>query len=809
MDPLDLLDERVASAALPARVAELVIAAALGDDQLAATLGGEPASIDAAEVPSPEAPELYLTGISATGFRGIGPTARLRLVPGPGLTLVVGRNGSGKSSFAEAAEVALTETSFRWETRAKRWKDGWACLHHDGERAVELSFREDGADKDSVVRRSWPVDADLDDSICIVQRAGERTESFESLGIDTALSTWRPFLSYSELGNLLEDNPSKLHDAISAVLGLTEWDDAAARLDGHGAELRKKLKQTKDVAERLRSRVAELDDDSARAARIALGTAWGWDADELGRLATDAEPPSASSDALRALAGLVAPDADEAAALAEELHRAATRRADLAGSDAARAAALADLLAQALAVHEPDVDASCRVCGTPNALDHTWVDRTRAEIDRLRREASEVDDAERRHRRAVDDARTLIARHAAPDLDDVAGTGVDTAALRAAWVRWDAGADDVAALTPHLAEAALELGIEAESVRERARSLLDARREAWRPVAEEIRGWLPDARSADDSRARNGDLAAAAKWIREQANLARTERLRPIVEEARELWSTMRHGSNVSLDDIVLTGTRTRRGVDLDVRVDSTEGAALSVMSQGELHTLALALFLPRATLADSPFRFVLIDDPVQAMDHDKVAGLAKVLEKVAATRQVIVFTHDDRLPTACRQLGVQARVLEVARGERSSVSIRRRSHPALDYLKDARAVLKTERYPPDARRRVVPGLCRSGLEAACIEVGRSALLDAGSPHHEVEEVLGTTTTLMQHLALAFFADPSRSGDVYREADRRWRGDGYDLLKALKEGAHVLIDDHPEELVARTERAVRNLLGSS
>jgi len=34
-------------------------------------------------------------------------------------------------------------------------------------------------------------------------------------------------------------------------------------------------------------------------------------------------------------------------------------------------------------------------------------------------------------------------------------------------------------------------------------------------------------------------------------------------------------------------------------------GAALSVMSQGELHALGLALFLPRATSPDSPFRFI------------------------------------------------------------------------------------------------------------------------------------------------------------------------------------------------------------
>jgi wobble nucleotide-excising tRNase len=51
------------------------------------------------------------------------------------------------------------------------------------------------------------------------------------------------------------------------------------------------------------------------------------------------------------------------------------------------------------------------------------------------------------------------------------------------------------------------------------------------------------------------------------------------------------------------------------VTVDGVEGAALGVMSQGELHAMALSLFLPRATLPESPFRFVVIDDPVQSMD--------------------------------------------------------------------------------------------------------------------------------------------------------------------------------------------------
>ena len=64
-------------------------------------------------------------------------------------------------------------------------------------------------------------------------------------------------------------------------------------------------------------------------------------------------------------------------------------------------------------------------------------------------------------------------------------------------------------------------------------------------------------------------------------------------------------------------------------------------MSQGELHALALALFLPRASLNESPFRFVVLDDPVQAMDPAKVDGLVALLSEIAETRQVVVFAHD------------------------------------------------------------------------------------------------------------------------------------------------------------------------
>jgi ABC-type hemin transport system ATPase subunit len=123
--------------------------------------------------------------------------------------------------------------------------------------------------------------------------------------------------------------------------------------------------------------------------------------------------------------------------------------------------------------------------------------------------------------------------------------------------------------------------------------------------------------------------------------------LLPIADRAQHVWQKLRHESNVDLGAIRLTGSSTQRHLDLDVTVDGVAGSALGVMSQGEVNALALSIFLPRVTLPQSPFRFIVIDDPVQAMDPAKVEGLARVLDEVASTHQVIVFTHDDRLPAA------------------------------------------------------------------------------------------------------------------------------------------------------------------
>lgn len=160
-----------------------------------------------------------MSSIGVEGFRGVGPAAALTLRPGPGLTLVVGRNGSGKSSFAEGLEYLLTGRNYRWEKRPKVWLEGWRNLHHD-RTALQSELLVEG--RGSVaVSRTWKSNDFAASQVACVG-PDKKPASLQALGWSDALVTFRPFLSYNELGSLLEEGPSKLYDALSKVLGLEE-----------------------------------------------------------------------------------------------------------------------------------------------------------------------------------------------------------------------------------------------------------------------------------------------------------------------------------------------------------------------------------------------------------------------------------------------------------------------------------------------------------------------------------------------------------------------------------------------------------
>jgi ABC-type lipoprotein export system ATPase subunit len=297
-------------------------------------------------------------------------------------------------------------------------------------------------------------------------------------------------------------------------------------------------------------------------------------------------------------------------------------------------------------------------------------------------------------------------------------------------------------------------------------------------------------------------LKKAEKWMKDAADDIRNERFAPIARETQGIWDQLKLQSNVSLEDVHLGGTGKQRKVELKVTVDGQEGAALGVMSQGELHSLALSLFIPRATLEESPFRFVVIDDPVQSMDPARVDGLARVLQAASKDRQVVVFTHDDRLPEAVRRLGIPATQIEVTRKEGSLVALRQASDPVSRYIEDARALAKTEDLPTEVARRVVPGLCREAIEAACMEAIRRRRIGTGEPHADVEDLLAGLTGTKFPAALALLDDEKRAGEVLPRLDRESKA-AADTFRAVNEGSHEALGGDILAVVRGAEKLAR------
>lgn len=800
-----VLDRIDADAALDGEAGLLVLAAC--QDELGLALNDEPVSTPHLPTSGPDraGPGAFLTSVTVEGFRGIGPEQSLELTPGPGLTLVIGRNGSGKSSFAEALELLLTGSSLRWEDRAAAWRQGWRNLHHPQTR-IEAALAVEGRRGAVTVRRSWEPGDDLEAGAAVVQAVGQPKSDLAALGWTQALSTYRPFLSYNELSALLEDGPSKLYDALEAILGLDELNAAAAQLREARRERERELRDAKRALTPLLADLEDADDPRAKACHDAL-SGRRWDVHAVDAILLD-RPRKAipALDGLRAVASLEGPDLAQVEAAIGQVRSAAATSQGVAGTDAEDARHVADLLEQALARHAHDGDGDCPVCGRAGALDAQWRAATSAEVTRLRARSRAVGEAHERLARAERAARSLIAAPPAAVSDGV-DVGVDLTDLQASWQQWVHGAeqaDDAGALAAHLEGHVLEFDEAVRAARAAANAELDRRQSAWQPLAIRVAAWLSNARPALLSNAQVPALKAAEAWLKETTAALRAQRFAPIAEQCQAYWQQLRHLSNVDVDGVHLSGSATRRRVELDVTVDGVDGAAVGVMSQGELHALALSLFLPRATLPESPFRFLLIDDPVQSMDPARVDGLARVLASVAEHRQVVVCTHDDRLAEAARRLRLPARSLEVTRRARSVVEVRAADDPVDRLLADARALASTTDLPAEVGRQVVPGFCRAAIEAGCVEAYRGHGLTRGATHLEVEETLERARTLTQKAALALFGDLDRAGDVLGALGRFGPGSA-EVFKACDKGAHGRYRDDLHGLISDTARLVTGL----
>jgi ABC-type hemin transport system ATPase subunit len=782
----------------------VVLAALEAPEELLEVLGGGPASpavFESLTAPIDTAPAqpvgAYLSSISLEGFRGIGPKVTMPLRPGPGLIVIAGRNGSGKSTLAEGLELALTGSNSRWKDKAAVWSQEWRNLHAGEPAKIRVGLAEEGSGA-TVIGVDWPPGADVvvDQFTAWVQRDGQKREDPSTLGWDTALEMYRPLLSYDELGGILEGTPSAFYDQLHKLLGLEQLTDAIARLDAEVKQLRQPADELRKARDALKSKL-ESHEDPRAATALAQVRKIKPALDTVRPLITDSAAAAVPQAWLRA-ERLTTPDPDDFALTCAALRSAAESEREESERSDALAAGRAKLLEMSLEFHEHFGDQNCPVCGR-GRLDATWAVAARAALEQDQEAALALTAARAATAQARSAMMAAVRDVAAPPLADAELTTLERA--RSAYDAFTKfPVDGEVALADHVTATLGPLREAYSVLRQEAVQLIQLRADAWAPVALELAEWVRKAERAADAEAKLAVANEALKWLQKNAGLLRNERVAPLADEAKRIWAALRQESNVDLGEIRLEGQKTTRRVVLKADVDGSDAEAFGVMSQGELQALSLAIFIPRATSAASPFRFLVLDDPIQAMDPSKIDGFLDVLTVLAAERQVVVFTHDDRLPSAIRTSRSPARIVELVRGANSVVTVTESSRPADRLLDDAYAIAVDDAVPDDIKKKAVPVLCREALEATAWDVFSSRQLTEGQSRVVLEEIWGQATTTRQRLALA--VDPGNDAKI-----DTWLGGGAARRAALlvaTKGAHAGLQDYTEA-VKQTRLAVGDL----
>lgn len=807
------IEERVdADQTLDDAVGLLVLAALEGDTELDAYLeSGDTAQLqrhrEQLSASLAQATGAFLRSLSVTGFRGIGDPVTLTLDPAPGLTVVAGRNGSGKSSLAEGLEILLTGGTYRWKNkRSTQWTERWRNLHHPGPPEIAAEIIEEGAGPIRLQTRWNPDAADVNQHHTTAQRTlnGTKgpTEEASTLGWGPALETYRPMLSYDELGGLLESGRSELYDALVKVLGTEQMADALGRMKSRLARLAEPQKKATADRRTLQSEATALDDERAQAVATLLKKT-SPDTTQIRELATGVTLPDQGIVAsLRALAQIEPPDPDRMRNAAVRLRTAVAAMAAAGEAEAARRVTRLEIRRQALQLHADHGEQTCPVCNQ-GYLDDTWAQTSRDLIAREDAELQQLADARAELEAARRAVRTLAGQRPAPldrsPTDDLAPI---VSAVREAWTTFEQLPVEDLALADHIELHSENLADVAADVRSAAAGALAERDDAWGPLAARISAWCESWDDWLDKKPAFDRLSAAERWLKQNDTRLKNERIAPIAEAAKHAWSLLRQESNVEIGDLRLEGQATRRRVAITATVDGEDaGDALPVMSQGELHALALALFLPRAALDESPFRFVILDDPVQAMDPAKVDGLVALLSEMAKTRQVIVFSHDDRLPAALRRTNSAARIYEVARGPESRVSIELAEDPTTRYLDDAQALCKDDKVPDETLRRTLPGLLRFAIEAAARDRFFAARLARGDALADVETTWNNAHGTGQRVSLAVY-DQVKPLDGWLRTESRKKGLGV-ATTGFHNSLHAATD--PADAVHHTRRMVDDI----
>lgn len=182
----------------------------------------------------------------------------------------------------------------------------------------------------------------------------------------------------------------------------------------------------------------------------------------------------------------------------------------------------------------------------------------------------------------------------------------------------------------------------------------------------------------------------------------------------------------------------------MELEDDAGRPLELGMLSAGQRNAILLAPMI--ASTNDSPFKFVVLDDPVHAFDEMRVDLLARTLGQLATHKRVVVFTHDERLREHLLAQPGDSNAFRVSRtpGD-GSVEVSSSAHLWRDLIDDASLVLNLAGepdWPNIAATNTVRSLCRQSVDTALRShiVGDSVRLgsDPAKAMNELDQALTT-----------------------------------------------------------------------
>jgi energy-coupling factor transporter ATP-binding protein EcfA2 len=659
-----------------------------------------------------------LVKIRIQGYQGISAEVPLEidLDPTPGVTVLHGINGSGKSSIADAIETALHgEPRKPVSTGGGGSEPLWErqhCGRDADEAVVEVTVLASG--------ERLVLSCRLESNGQVIERRAQHVIDSSTTDVDLATTTWqsalagiRPVFGYAAVERQVQlaRNLQEFLEPLLAFGGCFDALQSAISTAGSASDAAERRWTT--ALGSARAAVAELDAERRRSDATGLpDIPWPDIADDPDRWldaceltetgASVAEVTEQHHERLHTAARGVTAALRDLVDVETSLH---TR---LAGP-------LHDMHGYAAAL--PNPGETCPVCTTEEV---PWTSRLDASIGGL--VAIEPQDTAVRSwlgelRRALDTELDGIVEVLRQDwFDPVIATAAEPVINHCADLR---RALDQYGLrpTPNVRETAATACESLMSKSWRAIVLEAARRSGHR------RQWLRARRAAVDLfvdcwRECAAEGSAAASWkaakkcLNDVHTHFRTERggnLHTLTDSAVQ---ELLHDVGLSVTSISVQGTKAA------VQVTDSAGKVvrLSMLSAGQRNALLLAPLLGVA--GGGPFGFLVLDDPVHAFDQVRVDRLARIIHGLTVDRRVIVLTHDERLKEHLLARSTDCDVRSVRRDAATGIVTAERTENMWKVLlKDARSTLHVvashaggvTTTPDD----LVRGLCRMALDNA------------------------------------------------------------------------------------------------